>query len=299
MSAGWMRWTRPSTVIGRRSSSSQSWTAISPAEVARPIPSEELLEILASGPAAQPARDEDGEALAWDAVPLELVEHCGERITPGIVLGRGQRQRRRLYDDRRSSSVRRDRLERRSGKRVPERLGDRPTDIRQRVERRRRGEQESVVGQGDERQPRARMEGDAAHADHLHARRARRVGASGDGAKQAIEGRAEPETREARRGEAVARRPTTAVTSEAPWRARSAGSRRGRRPVPRTSGRGRLDQPLCPMAGCEKRCRILDVLVGEGDDLGGRACHGREVRGSNPSVGGRARWVTLGWCRRR
>ena len=65
------------------------------------------------------------------------------------------------------------RLERLAGERVAERLGDRRPDVRERVERRRRGEQERVVGQGHEREARARVQRDARHAGQAIARNRR------------------------------------------------------------------------------------------------------------------------------
>ncbi len=92
MTAGWMRWMRPSTSSARRSSASQSWTTTCATEAACPIRAEELLELATTRAAAEPSGHEDGYALAGEAVPLELVEHRGQRIAPRVVLDRGKRQ---------------------------------------------------------------------------------------------------------------------------------------------------------------------------------------------------------------
>ena len=158
-----------------------------PTEAACPIRAEELLELATTRTAAEPSGHEDGHALARDAVPLELVEHRGQRIAPRVVLGRGKRQRRRLEDDRRPAPAGRKCLERLAGERVAERLGDRRSHVRERVERGWRGEQERVVGEGHERDPRAGVQGDARHAViFAHTCAGARL-LSGDRAKQAVE----------------------------------------------------------------------------------------------------------------
>ena len=159
MSAGWMRWMRPSTSSARRSSASQSCTTTCPRKLRARSGRRSCSSSRRPARRPSPPADEDGHALARDAVPHELVEHRGQRIAPRVVLGRGKRQRRRLDDDRRPAPAGRKCLERLAGERVAERLGDRRSDVRERVERRWRGEQERVVGQGHERDARAECKG--------------------------------------------------------------------------------------------------------------------------------------------
>ena len=143
------------------------------AEVSCAVAAQEQLQLAAPRAAAEAAGDEHGDALARHAVPGELVEDGGEGVAARVVLDRGERHRRRLDDHGRASAARRDGLERRAGERVAERLDDGRLDIGERIERRRRREQRGAVRDRDEREPRARVEGDAEHAGHLHERAAR------------------------------------------------------------------------------------------------------------------------------
>ena len=177
MIAGWMRWMRPSTSSARRSSASQSWTTIFPRKLRARSGRRSCSSSRRPARRPSPPATRTVTPLARDAVPLELVEHRGQRIAPRVVLGRGQRQRRRLDDDRRPAPAGRKCLERLAGERVAERLGDRRSHVRERVERRWRGEQERVVGEGHERDARAGVQGDARHAGHLRPRLRGRAGA--------------------------------------------------------------------------------------------------------------------------
>ena len=140
------------------------------AECAGPVRPQEQLELAAAGATAEAAGDEDGVPLARDAVQLELVEDGGEDVPARVLLDGGQREPRRLHDDRRPTAARRDGLEGRPRQRVAERLGDRGADVHEGVERRRRRDEHRVVGKGDHRKPGAGVEGDAEHAGHLHGR---------------------------------------------------------------------------------------------------------------------------------
>ena len=121
-------------------------------EAAGPVRSQEQLELASARSTAEAARDENGVPLAREAVQLELVEDGGEDVPARVLLDRGERQRRRLHDDRGAPAPWRHRVERRPRQRVAERLGDRGADVHERLEWRRRRDEHRVVGKRDDRE---------------------------------------------------------------------------------------------------------------------------------------------------
>ena len=128
------------------------------AEVACLVRAQQGLELAPSCPSPEAPRDEDGDALARDAGTRELGEHGRERVASPVVARAREGQLGRLYHDGGAAAPWGDGSERGPGKRIPERLRDRGTDVGDRIERRRRDEQQRVVGQGDEREARAGVE---------------------------------------------------------------------------------------------------------------------------------------------
>ena len=133
------------------------------AEVTRPIGAQQSLEVAATRAPPEAGGDEHGDRVGADPTLRERVEHRRECVASRVVLDRRQRQHRRLHEDGRAAPRGQHAPERRPGERVAEGLDDGRTDVGERLERGRRGEQHRVVGQRDERQPRARVERDTKH----------------------------------------------------------------------------------------------------------------------------------------
>ena len=134
------------------------------AEVTRAIGAQQSLEVAAARPPAETGGDEHRDRVGSDPTLRERVQHRRECVASRILLDRRQRQDRRLHDDGRAAARAAATLaERRPGERIAERLDDGRRDVGERLERRRGGEQHRVVGQRDERQPRARVERDTKH----------------------------------------------------------------------------------------------------------------------------------------
>ena len=68
-------------------------------EAARQLRQHELDQLPLTGPAREPARDEDRLIARRHAGPLELLYGGRDRDAPWIVLGTGDREGRRLHDD--------------------------------------------------------------------------------------------------------------------------------------------------------------------------------------------------------
>ncbi len=82
---------------------------------------------------------------------LELVDDGGYRFLAGVAGRTRQRQGTGLDDDHHAATPGDEIGEARSGQRVAERLAHRGGDVAQRIERRRRSEQDGVVLDGHER----------------------------------------------------------------------------------------------------------------------------------------------------
>ena len=163
MSAGWMRVARPSTLDAAQVVGLAVVDDDPAPEGARPIGTKEALELVAPRSPCEAPCDEHGDPLARDPGPSELVEHGGQRLTTRIVLRGRKRQLRRLYDDGRAAAGRSYGPERLTRERVAKGLDDGCLDVGDRVERRRRDEQDRVVGDRDDREARAGVERDAWH----------------------------------------------------------------------------------------------------------------------------------------
>ena len=133
------------------------------AEVTRAIGAQQALELAAARSPSETGGDEHRDRIGADPTLRERVQHGRECVASWILLDRRQRQHRRLHEDGRAAACGHHVPERRPGQRIPEGLDDGRADVGERLERRRGGEQHRVVGQRDERQPRARVERDTKH----------------------------------------------------------------------------------------------------------------------------------------
>ena len=82
-----------------------------------------------AGAPVEPAGDENRLARRRDAEPLQFVDRGGECATARVARRSGQRQLRRLDDERRRAAARDERLERRAGEREAERVADGRGDV--------------------------------------------------------------------------------------------------------------------------------------------------------------------------
>jgi hypothetical protein len=98
-------------------------------EAARVLGRYELFELAVTGPAVEAAGDQDRLALRPHTQPLELVDRRRERVLARIVWRAGERQLRRLDDERHAGARLRQRFERRARERKAKRIADGRADV--------------------------------------------------------------------------------------------------------------------------------------------------------------------------
>src|SRR5581483_9443772 len=132
-------------------------------EPAREVGRHERLELALRRPPCKPGSDEQRLVARRDAEPLELVDDGGDGELARVERSARDRQRRRLDDDRRARGAPRERLERVALEREAERVAHGRADVRDRLTRRRRPQDDRVVGCRRDDEPRAREERDSRH----------------------------------------------------------------------------------------------------------------------------------------
>ena len=135
-----------------------------PVEATRELVGDEARQQFVAGAAREAARDEQRLVPALDSQPLELLDRGGDRLLSRVALGAGQRQRRRLDDDRRAAAgARHERLERLARERETQGVSDRGAHVRDSDRGRRRPERKCVVVRGHDDEPRPGEHGNARH----------------------------------------------------------------------------------------------------------------------------------------
>ena len=123
---------------------------------------DEQLELAVAGPAGEARGDEQRLPLEGRAGAVELGHRRGDRGPARIVRRSGDRERRRLDDDRRPAAARDERLERLAGEREAERVANGSRDVGDRLAGRRRSEHDVVVRRLHDGEPRAVRQGQRA-----------------------------------------------------------------------------------------------------------------------------------------
>ena len=121
-------------------------------KVARPIGSQQGLELAAPGTVGESTRDQDRLLLARHPGSFQFVQHGGQRVPAWILGHTRQRKRRRLDHHGDPAPGCCQQLERWAREREAERLADRRTDVGDRVEWRRRPEEHRVGRRVEHRQ---------------------------------------------------------------------------------------------------------------------------------------------------
>jgi hypothetical protein len=134
-----------------------------PVETAGEGRRDERLQLAVAGSARESSGHEECLALEGDSRLGQLFHRGRDRAAAGVERRAGNRQRRGLDDDRRVAAARHDRLERLSGERKAQRVADGGRHVGDRLDRRRRSDDDAVLAGVDERELRAGEERDAWH----------------------------------------------------------------------------------------------------------------------------------------
>jgi hypothetical protein len=122
---------------------------------------DEAVHVAGLDPPRESSGDEQRLAIAGDAGLLELGRGRVDRASARVELAPGDRQRRRLDDDRRPPAAGRQPAQRLSAERIAQRLTDGRAHVGNRVARRRRDEHDRVVRRSEHLHARPREQGDA------------------------------------------------------------------------------------------------------------------------------------------
>jgi len=133
------------------------------AVVARRRRTEHGLELPATRATPEAPGDQNRVLRGGHSQPLELVDDGGKGLLTRIKWRTGKWESRRLDDDRHPPAARDEIAERWSGERIAKRLPDGRRNIPERLEGWRRHQENSIIGDADERDARAREKRKSCH----------------------------------------------------------------------------------------------------------------------------------------